>query len=149
MRKSILIIHILFSKFHQVKEINVTMASFVITNFPTCADSNTIYKNSRGHLIGKMCKKSVTTLYKFLYLLICVRSIMHEIFKMHFLSQREQNEGKQKKRKRRGKLPVFILNYVMAFCIMGTLSFLTGNGVCEGKESKNIEFESQKLFKNR
>lgn len=51
------------------------------------ADSNTIYKNSRSHMIGKMYKVNDGFVEIFI-LLIFIRSIMHDVFRMHFFKSK-------------------------------------------------------------
>lgn len=55
---------------------------------------------------------------------------MHEVFKMHFLNQMELNKEKWKEggREKQEKLSLFILNFIIAFCL-----FFTGNSVLDGK----------------
>ena len=44
---------------------------------------------------------------------------MHEVFKMHFLNQKGLNKEKWKEggREKQEKLPLFILNFIIVFCI--------------------------------
>lgn len=57
---------------------------------------------------------------------------MYEVFNRHFFKSNgvtfDKIEEIRKKRKRREKLPVFVLHYALAFCIMDTLFLFTGNG---------------------